>query len=447
MVPLKRCSNRRSQPIRRSFKSPGRGVDDEGAMASPLRRQPSPTRQVLLAVLAAGLPLAAQTPPPTSPPAAAPEPPAGGPLQTLGSRLGNWRLDNWAEHLRLYGFAALRAFDTGDRGSAPDGAVGIQAATLFVDADVPEIGRAFLELRLDYFQEAGGNDSGIGEAWFTIDDAFGLGADHAVDLRFGRFDLPFGEYYLLEDPDKNRMIGFPAVMPYRWDEGVMAIVSRDSWGVVAAITDGSYSRNSEGGIGPGAVMRGHVRPTDGLYVSASVLWMHEVADSALCLGGSRIGPVRNSANGTSPSAEVSSLLGSLDLRWQLSDAMHLQASVGGGNVDDDAPGFDRSLVWWMLEPTVRLTPDLEATLRWSGGGTFAGDEGFQLESRPYGNGIATYGDDLSSIQRLALGVRERLHPRLAVKAEVGFDRLKATTLSGRGDTTGIFVGAEIVLTF
>jgi hypothetical protein len=364
------------------------------------------------------------------------------PAPTFGSRI-----DTWAEHLRLYGFAALRAFDTGARGSAPEGAVGIQAATLFVDANVPEVGRAFLELRLDYFQEAGQNNSGIGEAWFTIDDPFGLGKEQAIDLRLGRFDLPFGEYYLLEDPDKNRMIGFPAVMPYRWDEGVMAMIHRKEWGVVAALTDGSYSRNSEGGIGPGVTVRGHVRPAAGLYLSASALYTHEVAQSALCFGGSLIGPVRDSATGSSPSSEVSTLLGSLDLRWQMTEGLHLQASVGGGDIDDAAAGFDRTLVWWMLEPTLALGGDVDMTLRWSGGGTFNGDEGFLLESRPYANGAANYGFDLSSIQRIAVGLRDRLHPRLQVKTEVGFDHEKATTVSGLRNTSGLFFGAEVVLTF
>lgn len=410
-------------------------------MASRLRRTgrfPAPIRTAAAAMLwpAAAL---AQAPAPSP----APEPRAAvTPAATIGQRI-----DELGEHLRLYGFAALRAFDTEARGSAPDGAIGIQAATLFVDADVPDIGNAFLELRLDYFQEAGQNQSGIGEAYFTIADAFGLGAERAIDLRFGRFDLPFGEYYLLEDPNRNRMIGFPAVMPYRWDEGVMAIVSRDDWGLVAALTEGSFSRNSESGIGPAVTVRGHLRPKEGLYVSASGLYIHEVEESALCFGGSTIQPVSNSATGSSPSTELSSLLGSLDLRWQASEGFHLQASFGGGRIDDPVAAFDRSLLWWMLEPTVTIGQGLDLSLRWSGGGTFSDTRGFALESRPYGDGLTSYGYDLSSIQRFALCLRDRLHPKLDVKAEIGWDDYSATAVSGLPDDTRMFVAGEIVLSF
>ncbi len=356
-------------------------------------------------------------------------------------------LDDWIDRFDLSGFVALRAFDTEARGAAPDGAIGIQAASLFVAADVKDLGSAFLELRLDYFQEAGQNNSGLGEAYFTIDDLFGLGAEDRVQLRLGRFDLPFGEYYLNEDPDQNRLIGFPAVIPYRWDEGVMAFADRGSWGFAAAVTDGTYSRNSQSGIAPAATVRLHARPTDSLYLSASGHYVHAASASALCFGGSVITPVTGSATGSSPSTEVRSLLGSIDLSWQLATALHLQASFGGGRIDDAVNTFDRTILWWMFEPTVQLAANLDATLRWSGGGTFDGSKGFQLEARPYGNGAASYGFDLSSLQRAALGLRQHLHQNLTAKVEVGVDHFVATDVSGLRNDTRMFTAAEVVLTF
>lgn len=356
------------------------------------------------------------------------------------------QLDDWLERFSLSGFVALRAYDTEARGSAPDGTLAIQAATLFVNVDVPDVGHAFAELRLDYLPEAGNTEVGLGEVWVTLDDPLALGPG-ALQLRCGRLDLPFGEYYRLEDPDQNRLIGFPAVMPYRWDEGVMAFADHGSWGFAAAVTDGTYSRNSESGIAPAATLRLHTRPIDGLYISASGHYVHEADQSALCLGGSVVAPVSGGAAGSSPSPEVRSLFGSLDVLWQVTGGLHVQASVGGGRIDDDVDAFDRSLKWWMFEPTVALAPSLDATLRWSGGGTFDDAEGYRLEARPYGNGAASYGFDLSQLQRLALGLRRTWQPRLTTKIEVGFDHLVATDLSGLPNDTRVFTAAELVVTF
>lgn len=357
------------------------------------------------------------------------------------------RLDDWIDRFALSGFVAARAFDTERGGTRPDGAIGIQAATLFVDVGVKDVGSAFVEIRLDYFPEAGNNQVDIGEAHAKFDRVLDLGNDTLLGAKVGRFDLPFGEYYLQEDPDRNRLIGFPAVMPYRWDEGAMVFADDGALGFAAAVTDGTYSRNSESGIAPAVTLRVHARPGNGLYLSASGLYIHEADQSALCLGGSVMTPVGGGTAGASPNAEARFCMGSIDAIWEPAAELRLQVSVGGGRIDDGADEFDRTLLWWMLEPSVQFAPGWDATLRWSGGGTFADREGYQLEGRPYANGAASYGFDLSQLQRLALGVRHTFAKSLIGKVEVGFDRLVATDTSGRPDDTRLFTAAELVLSF
>lgn len=358
------------------------------------------------------------------------------------------RLDDWIDRFTLSGLLAARYFDTAQGGSRPEGALGIQAASLFVEAEVRDLGTAFVELRLDYFPESAGNAVDLGEAYMTFRNVLQDGAaDDGLNLRVGRFDLPFGEYYLLEDPDQNRLIGFPAALPYRWDEGVMVFADAGRWGFAAAVTDGTYSRNSESGIAPAATVRVHARATEHLYLSASGLYIHEADASALCFGGSVITPVTASAMGSSPNTTVRSTLGSLDCRWRASDWLHLQASAGSGRIADDAEAFSRTIYWWMLEPSVTFAPGWDATLRWSGAGTFDDREGYQFEGRPYANGAATYGFDLASLQRVALGVRHTFRPGLFGKLEVGFDQLTATEPSGLADDTRVFTAAELVLRF
>ena len=356
-------------------------------------------------------------------------------------------LDDWIDRFQLYGFVAGRYFDTQAGGARPDGALGIQAATLFFDVGVRDVASAFVELRMDYFQESGNNEVGIGEAYIRVDDVLGDDEHGGLGLKVGRFDLAFGEWYLLEDPNKNRMIGFPVAMPYRWDEGVQLFADRGDWGFAASLTEGSFDRQSQAGIGPAAALRLHARPCDDLYVSASGLYVHEAATTPLCFSGWVVTPVVGGASGASPSTAVRSTFGSLDAMWQASDTVHVQASAGVGVVDDPVSAFDRTFYWWMFEPSWRFAPRWQLTGRWSGVGTFDGQEGYSFEGRPYGNGLASYGDDLMAMQRIAAGISHDLAQELVFKVEVGFDHLRGTTLSGLPNDTRVFTAAELVLSF
>lgn len=357
------------------------------------------------------------------------------------------RLDDWIDRFALSGFVAARFFDTERGGSRPDGALLIQAASLFVDANVKDVGEVFVELRLDYYPYDDETGVGLAETYMAFRDVVALDAHTGLGLKVGRFDLPFGEYYNYEDPDKNRLIGFPAAIPYRWDEGIEAFADFGTWGFTAALTDGSYSRTSSPGIAPAVTARLHARPADGLYLSASGLYIAGSPQSALCFGGSVITPVGGGIAGASPSTEVKSLLGSVDLDWQITEALHLQASAGTGRIDDAVDAFDRNIHWWMLEPTLQLSPTWQTTLRWSGAGTFDSEKGYQFEGRPYANGNASYGFDLAQLQRVALGLHHTFAPGLIGKVEVGFDRLAAVAGSGLPTDTRGFTGAELVLSF
>ncbi|MFK7741989.1 MAG: hypothetical protein AB8H80_16860 [Planctomycetota bacterium] len=356
-------------------------------------------------------------------------------------------LDDWIDRFQLSGFVAGRYFDTASGGARPDGALGIQAASLFVDVGVRDVARAFLELRFDYFQEAGLNQASIGEAYIQIDDVLGVGDSTGLNLRIGRFDLPFSEWYQQEDPNRNRMIGFPVMMPYRWDEGVLGFADYGSWGFAASISDGTWSRNSESGIAPAATLRLHARPHDSLYVSASGHYVHEADQTAICTAGSLLTPVQGGAAGISPSQEVRTSMAAVDVKWQPSESFHLHATAGTGQIDDEVSAFDRTFYWWTIEPSYRFAPQWQAVLRWSGVGTFDAEDGYQFEARPYGNGVQSYGFDLQSIQRLGAGVSCSLAEELVLKFEVGFDHLEGTRSSGLPNDTRVFTAAELVFTF
>jgi len=142
---------------------------------------------------------------------------SGEPLPSIGEALGgrsHQGLGDWIERFDLHGLVAARYLHTGSGGSRPQGAFVIQQASLWLEAEVRDVGTAFVELKLDYYPENDGSGVGTGEVYLKFRDVCKLGTG-TVDLKVGRFDLPFGEYYLMEDADKNRLISFPVLFPYR----------------------------------------------------------------------------------------------------------------------------------------------------------------------------------------------------------------------------------------
>ncbi len=376
------------------------------------------------------------------------EPPPGVDLSgethaDIGEALGQERrtLGDWIERFDLSGVFATSYLHTQSGGKFPEGGFLVNHASLFARAHVKDVAEVFLELRLEYFPDDDDNGVGLGEAYVQFRDLAEV-AGAKLGVKAGRFDLPFGEYYLLEDPDQNRMIGYPAVIPYRWDEGVQGYLDGDGWGANLAITQGSYSRNSATGLAPAITAKVHTQADENLYLSASTHYVDGADASALCFGGSVITPVAGS-----PSTEVQSWLVGFDARYDCSEHLLVQASLGGGHIDDAASAFDRDLFWWILEPSYALSTEWRITGRWSGVNTLDSAEGYRFEGRPYGNGTASYGFDVAAFQRLAVAVAHTFHPNLLGKFELGVDRFDAANDSGLRDDNRLFLGAEVVVTF
>tara|TARA_R110002072_G_scaffold273253_2_gene434025 strand:- start:19787 stop:20992 length:1206 start_codon:yes stop_codon:yes gene_type:complete len=368
------------------------------------------------------------------------------PAPSIGEALGNVgvALDRWVERFDLHGFVATRFMDTEARGGHPDGFLGIYQGLLFVEADVRDVGSIFIEVELDYFRDQDPNGTGVNEIYARFDRPSGEGS---LGLKIGRFNLPFGEYYLQEDAPINHLIALPIAMPYRWDEGIMLFGDNGTSGFAFSVTEGSYDRFSTNGVSPAITARVHTNPCEGLYLSASGHYVRDTQATAICFSGGVLTPVGGGVSGASPSTSIGAALGSLDAKWTVCRGFDVQASVGIAQIDDDVDTFDREFGWWMLEPSYAFSTSWRTTLRWSGVGTFDNNEGYQFDGRPYGNGIATYGFDQMRAQRVAVGVTHTFAPGVIAKVEGGFDYFEATALSGLRNDTRNFVAAEFVLSF
>lgn len=402
-----------------------------------------PLAFVVAATLAAVVP--AQQQPPNAPQGGVDL--SGDEHPTIGEALGRIRLGDWFERLDVLGFTSVRAFQTDDRGARPDGAIGIDQATVFLDAGVRDVGSLFCEVRIERLYDADTTGIGTGELYVNLPNLLTLPGDGSLGLKVGRFDFRFGEYYPLEDAHKNRTISYPASLPYQFDEGVLATADIGVFGLDASVSDGTRSRNSRSGISPAVTTRLRWRPSDHFYASASGHWSHSADVSALGFNASLVTPVENSATGSSSSLEVGLLAGCADVICQLGESFHLQTQIGAARADDDDEAFSRTFYWWTIEPWFQLTPSTILVGRYSGVGTYDDQEGYQFEGRPFANASTTYGFDLRSLERWSLGLHHTFLPGLVGKAEMGCDRLTGTAASGRPDDTMPFVACELVLTF
>lgn len=401
----------------------------------------------VVAVLA-GASLFAQQPGPATPAA-----PAGGvdlageEHPTIGEALGKLRLGDWFERLDVTGFTSVRWFETDDRGSRPDGAIGIDQATVFLDAAVREVGSIVCEVRIERLYDADTTGLTTGELHIWLPDVCVLPGDGKLSLRVGRFDLRFGEYYMLEDAHLNRTISYPVSLPYQFDEGVLATADFGTWRLDASVSDGTRSRNSNTGIAPGFTTRLQYEPHDRLLLSASGHYAHECAVSALGFNASLVTPVTGAATGSSSSAEVRLTAGCADLIAEPFTGVHVQLQAGAARVADDDEAFSRTFYWWTVEPWLDLGQATRLVARGSGAGTYDDVEGYRFEGRPFGNGTATYGFDLAAMERWSIGIAHTFVTGLTGKVEVGVDRLTATDVSARPDDTRSFFAAELVLVF
>lgn len=357
----------------------------------------------------------------------------------------------WFRRFDLWGYVAAGYLQTESGGSRPGGALLVDQASLFVRALVREDLSAFLEIQTDRSFTQQGNEIRIGEAYAHLAHALDLGEDADVGIKAGRVDIPFGEYYLREDANENPLISYPAGAPYGVDEGVLVYGKYRRVGLIAAYQDGNADRQSRQGLAHAFTVRVHGDPFDGVYLSSSYLHSGETAASAIYFSGPPLFPVgvgAPSTLGATPSSGIALDLLEADLRLEPWSGTWLWLAAGHGFVHDDAPGFDRSFSWFLVEPSVALSPALRATFRWSEIGTYDSSEGFRFEGKQFANASETYGYDLQRLTRLAAGLAwNAIDDVLQVKAEVGFDRLQAIRVSPVDTDWRAYTGLEVVLEF
>jgi hypothetical protein len=354
----------------------------------------------------------------------------------------------WYENVQLGGYAALSYLDTGGTGTTEEGSILVREASLFLDAQVWERAFLFTEIWLARYQF--GNGFNLGEIHLLLTGLGAADGEPGIGLKAGRFEIPFGEEYLRWDANESPWISFTAGDPYGIDEGLELYGELGPVGWVAALTNGNAG-SPDDGTSKLVCAKLYGEPSPALYLSGSVLALGDTEASALRFGGSSIRPVGSdgpSSTGASPSSDVDSLCWELDARLRSERAARLNLQLGGSSIDDEVGAFDRDLTWFLIEPGLRISPELELALRWSEIGTYDDDEGYQFQGKPLTAGDA-FGYDTRALRRASGVLAWSLHPRLTLKLEVGQDHvdlIDASTLDDENDER-LYFAFEVVGSF
>ena len=358
----------------------------------------------------------------------------------------------WWSNFRFRGFAAFAYIDSGDAGTRPHGGFLVKETSLFLDAAVWEDVSFFVELQTNRLGKDDQTFVRTGEVHAHLRNVLGPESEHQLGLKVGRVDIPFGEEYLRQDASDNPLISTTAAYPYGWDEGVVLYGAVGGIGWIAAVTDGTDARSIEDDAAKAVNLKLYGDPISGLYVSGSFMRNGNAAKSAIEFGGSHFEPVgasHRSFAGTSPSATVNATLYQLDAKYAVTDRVTTSAFVGWATVDDTDDAFDRDLAWFAIEPSVSVSANAWALLRYSEIGTYDPERGYHFDGKTTAGGNDAFGYDTRRFRRLSAGAGWRPNPRVIIKGELGYDWF--TLVDGAPDDIAgrnrLLTGAELVLVF
>jgi hypothetical protein len=336
--------------------------------------------------------------------------------------------------VRVGAEAAVAFFNTGPEGGFPNAEFRVDEAKVQIEAAVWRDTFFWAELELTT-REANDEFFHVGELYIDFEGVASIDRDRALNLRIGRFYIPFGEEYQFRSPLANPLISHSLADIWGIDEGIQAYGSIGRFSYNLAVQNGGHKtlrdfNSDKAWTGRVAFDAGH-----GLRVSASAMRTGDLDPvseplSEVWLGNAFLRPLGPAAASRTYGGE---LLG-VDARWGWKHG-HLHAAAGWIDFEETrATGRDeRTIRYHSVELSHRLAGNLHGALRYS---AIESPEGYPIAGQGipgkyFHNPAAPLMRDL---QRLSAGLRYQFGDPLVWKIE--YSREEAETVAGakRGDT-------------
>ncbi|HVW21281.1 MAG TPA: hypothetical protein VHC86_08695 [Opitutaceae bacterium] len=316
--------------------------------------------------------------------------------------------------VRLSAEAGVGWFNSGARGQSPNAEFRVDEVRVFLEAPVWKNVYAFLELD-PRTREANGDETYLGQFYLDFENVSGAwGADDLLNLRAGRFSIPFGEEYQFRDAVDNPLVSHSLSDLWGFDSGLEAYGRYGRWQYAVAVQDGG--QQALGDFNPDKSVAGRVGydPAGWLHLSASAM-----RTGRLSAGGDALSAVwfgNGFFRALGPTAtEFAASLYELDAaaRWA---GGTLRAAGGAVRFGDNVPGGadSRRMTYYYLEGTRRLGGGLSAAMRFS---RISAPRGYPLAGEATLGGAFFSSHPATELDRLSFGLDYQFGPPLVLKLE------------------------------
>ena len=347
--------------------------------------------------------------------------------------------------IRLSGEAAFAFFRSGTDGQYPNSEFRVDDAKIFVEARVWRNAYVFGGLELTT-REANDEYFHVGELYADVEQLATVGRDAVLNLRAGRFSLPFGEEYQTRNALDNPLISHSVADIWGIDEGVQLYGSLGRLSYNLAVQNGGHKMLHDFNSDKSVVARMSFDVTPQLHVSASAMrtgTLNAVNDiySEVWLANGffrALGP-------TTATTTFAASLTELDAAWHWRTG-HVSAAAGWIRFDDNNPAADdsRRLDYFSLESSQQLSGG------WYGGARYSeihSAGGYPLigQGKPAAYFYNPFAPLTTDLRRLSLGLRYQFAPPLALKLEYSWETRRQKSGTEQDDTN--LLSTQLALRF
>ncbi|HVU23715.1 MAG TPA: hypothetical protein VHE13_06280 [Opitutus sp.] len=324
--------------------------------------------------------------------------------------------------VRISGEAGLAFFRSGAAGQFPNSEFRIDDAKLFVEAKV--VDNVYAVSEIDLLTREAADDSIYLATLFGEFEDLGAkwGAPGALNVRVGRFAIPFGEEYQVRGVVDNPLISHSVADLWGFDTGVEAYGGAGKFSYVAAVQNGGVSMLRDFNADKSVAARIGYAPAPWLSLSASAMRTGDLSAKSDALSAMWFGNgFFRSIGGTATTGTFRANLYELDARahWR---SGRVAAAAGWVDYDDNDTAADNSrrMSYWSVEGVQDLAEGFYGAVRYSG---ISAPKGYPLAGLGnagtfFYNPFASGTEDLT---RLSLGLGYRFAPPLVWKLEYSWE--------------------------